>query len=78
MLSGAPYLSGLKAENMQLIQDTAAERFAPEQFRAHRDALRGLDRLANSRQLFERGIMLRLQRWKAAANKTASVENAFA
>lgn len=77
VLGGAPYLSGLKAENMQVIHDTAAERFTPKEFRAHRDAMKGVQRLVNSAGSFERGIMPRLQRWKKSADDRAARERAF-
>lgn len=77
VLGGAPYLSGLKAENMQVIHDTAAERFTPKEFRAHRDAMKGVQRLVNSTGSFERGITPRLQRWKKAADDRAARDRAF-
>ena len=78
VLGGAPYLSGLKSENMQVIHDTAAERFTPKEFRAHRDAMKGVQRLVNSTGSFERGIMPRLHRWKAKADEKKRLEKAFA
>ena len=77
VLGGAPYLSGLKAENMQVIHETAAERFVPEAFRAHRDAMKGVQRLVNSTGSFERGITPRLHRWKKAADDAAAKARAF-
>lgn len=78
VLGGAPYLSGLKAENMQVIHDTAAERFTPKEFRARRDAMKGVQRITNSTSSFERGIAPRLQRWKVAADEKANTDRAFA
>ncbi len=78
VLGGAPYFSGLKAENMQVIHDTAAERFGPDEFRAHRDVSKGIQRVVNSTGSFERGLMPRPHRWKAAADEKAKLDRAFA
>lgn len=78
VLGGAAYLSGIKQEQMQVIHDTAAERFTPKEFRAHRDAMKGVQRLVNSTGSFERGITPRLHRWKAKANEKKKLDKAFA
>ena len=63
---------------MQVIHDTAAERFKPDEFRAHRDAMKSVQRLVNSTGSFERGLLPRLHRWKAAADEKAKIDKAFA
>lgn len=78
MLGGAPYLSGIKPDQMQVIEDAATERFKPEVFRARRDALKGLQRLTSSRASFERGVMPRLHRRKADADEKSKLNNTIA
>ncbi len=77
VLSGQPYLSGIKPEHMDVIRNAAAEAFAQERFRARQDALKGMQKLANARQSFERGLMPRLHHWKTAADERAAVDKAF-